>query len=416
MKRGYFIFPYIALFAYSCGPAEEGGKAVQEQTSQAPIEFREIPVPAGDNSFFPRLAETEESEGILLSWYEGKEEDSISLYTASMEEEWTVPAKVESGENWFINWADFPAVLTFGEGRKAVTYLQKNGEGLFAYEIRLKLFNPVTGEWLPSMVPHLDNTETEHGFVSMAPMEESSLGMIWLDGRKYSESKSTHTSHNAHGGGEMTLRFARIGPEGDLLERTELDARTCDCCQTALAATADGLLAVYRDRSAEEVRDIAYMLYEEGQWSEPRILHQDSWEIEGCPVNGPAIDAEGEKVAVAWFTAAGGQQKVKLIRSEDGGKSWGAPILIDEAKPIGRVGVSLLPDGGTAVSWLADQGALKVERVAADGSTMHTTTVATLENSRSSGFPQMVYQKGTLYVAWTSTGGEKQVKMAKANL
>ena len=414
MERSYFILSCFALLAFSCGTADEGGEAVQEQTAEASMEFREIPVPSGDNSFFPRLAETEENEGILLSWYSGKEEESISLYTASLAEDWEEPTLVEKGENWFVNWADFPAISTFGEGRKAVTYLQKNGEGLFAYEIRLKLFNPVSGEWSASIVPHLDNTETEHGFVSMAPMQENTLGMIWLDGRKYSE--STHNSHNAHGGGEMMLRFARIGPEGALLERTELDVRTCDCCQTALAATAEGLVAVYRDRSAEEVRDIAYMLYEEGQWSEPRILHQDNWTIEGCPVNGPAVDAEGKKVAVAWFTASEGKQKVKLIRSEDGGKSWGAPILIDEAQPIGRVSVSLLPDGSTAVSWLADQGALKVERVAADGSIIDTTTVATLENSRSSGFPQMVYQNGALYVAWTSTKGKKQVKIAKADL
>lgn len=400
--------------AKSCGSAEESNEAEQGHIAAGPMEFREIPVPAGAGSYFPRLAETAENEGLLLSWYEGSEEETVSLNTASLREDWTEASRVESGENWFVNWADFPAVSTFGEGRKAVTFLQKNGEGLFAYEIRLKLFNPSTGKWSPSIVPHLDNTETEHGFVSMAPMEENTLGMIWLDGRKYSG--ASHTSHSGHGGGEMTLRFARINPEGKLLEQTELDGRTCDCCQTALAPTSDGLIAVYRNRSAEEVRDIAYMLYIEGRWSEPKILQQDNWMIKGCPVNGPAIDAEENKVAVAWFTAAEGKPMVKLTRSEDGGKSWNEAVIIDESEPVGRVGVSLLPDGSTAVSWLDDKGALKVERVAPDGSLAGTTTVATLENSRSSGFPQMVYQNGSVYVAWTSTDEGKQVKMAKAEL
>ncbi|WP_017733951.1 sialidase family protein [Nafulsella turpanensis] len=414
VKKNKIIVAGLVLMLSNCGPAEEGKNEQVTEIAEPQLEFREIPVPSGVNSFFPRLAETEKNKGLLLSWYEGKEEDSMRLYTASLGEDWSEPALVAEGENWFVNWADFPEVSTFGEGRKAISYLQKNGEGLFAYEIRLKLYNPATGKWSESIVPHLDGVEAEHGFVSMAPMEENTLGMVWLDGRKYGA--SSHNGHGGHGSAEMTMRFARISPDGDLLAQNELDGRTCDCCQTGLAATADGLVAVYRDRSAEEVRDIAFMRYEKGEWSEPQVLFKDNWTIKGCPVNGPAIDAEGEAVAVAWFTAADGKQQVKLIRSEDGGESWGDPVLVDNDEPEGRVGVSLLPDGSTAVSWLAKEGKLNVKRIAAEGILMDSTTVTTLENSRSSGFPQMVHQNGSLYVAWTVTGEEEQLKMAKAEL
>jgi len=67
---------------------------------------------------------------------------------------------------------------------------------------------------------------------------------------------------------------------------------------------------VYRDRAAPPdvrpqdivyetptVRDI-YLVRREGErWSEPRRVHADNWVFNGCPDNGPAVDADGASVA-----------------------------------------------------------------------------------------------------------------------
>ena len=76
----------------------------------------------------------------------------------------------------------------------------------------------------------------------------------------------------------------------------ELDARVCDCCQTAAVATQRGLLVAYRDRGPDEVRDISVVRFESGRWTEPHPLHSDGWKIAGCPVNGPAMDATSDHV------------------------------------------------------------------------------------------------------------------------
>ncbi len=103
----------------------------------------------------------------------------------------------------------------------------------------------------------------------------------------------------------MTLRSALIGLDGLKVGKdTELDARTCDCCQTDSARTREGLVVVYRDRSETGVRDIALVRQTPTGWSEPVQVARDGWLIDACPVNGPAVDARGDTVVVAWFTAA----------------------------------------------------------------------------------------------------------------
>lgn len=409
--RFYLAFPIIMAACNGTAPEEK----TIELEEWNPV-FESVAVPSDTGSFYPRLREAQGGEELLMSWYTKGDGQSTKLFSATYSSEWSEPQLVAQGENWFVNWADFPNISSYkGEG-KAISYLQKNGDGLYSYEIKVKFFDPATGKWLEeALVPHQDNTQTEHGFVSMAPMKNEGLGLLWLDGRKYAE--GAQGGHDSHGGmGEMTLRFAEISKKGEVSSRTRLDARTCDCCQTGMAATENGLLAVYRDRSQEEIRDIAFVRYQDGAWSEPKILHPDGWEIKGCPVNGPAIDASGKEVAVAWFTAAGNQNKVKLIRSADEGKTWQKPVTVDGERPVGRVDVRLLPDNSALVSWLAAENQLMVQRINPEGEEVGTAIAATVEGGRSLGFPQLAYKDGAIYLAWTDTNNPKQLKLLSAKL
>ena len=85
-------------------------------------------------------------------------------------------------------------------------------------------------------------------------------------------------------------------------------------------------------------------------------VHADNWEINGCPVNGPAIAARGKNVAVAWFAAKDNAPKTQLAFSKDGGRTFGAPIRIDSGTTLGRVGLTLLADGRALVSWIDSTG------------------------------------------------------------
>ena len=112
-------------------------------------------------------------------------------------------------------------------------------------------------------------------------------------------------------------------------------------------------MLAYRGRSNADVRDIKVIRLDHGDWTKPVVVHADGWQIHGCPVNGPAIDAMGDVVAVAWFTGADDTQRVNVAFSQDGGKSFGRPIAIDEGAPRGRGGITILPDGSAKAEKLA---------------------------------------------------------------
>src|SRR5205814_669732 len=168
----------------------------------------------------------------------------------------------------------------------------------------------------------------------------------------------------------------------------EVDSRVCDCCQTSVAENPDGILVAYRDRSPDEVRDIFTVRLVNGRWSSPSPVHSDGWKINGCPVNGPAVDASQGKVAVAWFTAAAGDGQSFVAFSDDDGRTFSAPVRVDDGHARGHVNVALLPDGSAAVSWTAaGKGAsdFKVRRIDPSGrrsAAVRIAQVATTEYPR----------------------------------
>ena len=133
------------------------------------------------------------------------------------------------------------------------------------------------------------------------------------------------------------------------------------------------------------------------------MIHDDGWQIHGCPVNGPAIAAEENRVAVAWFTAAAAQASVNVVFSNDAGASFGQPILIDQEQPLGRVDAELGPEGRAVVSWLGSTGEgaeLRWRFVTADGEAGPVHVAASTTAKRSAGVPQMVRRGDHLLFAW----------------
>ena len=67
-------------------------------------------------------------------------------------------------------------------------------------------------------------------------------------------------------------------------------------------------------------------------------------------INGPAISARGKDVVVAWFTTKDDQGQSFAVFSKDGGRTWGAPIRLDDSTSTGKVDVELLDDGSAVAS------------------------------------------------------------------
>ncbi|HXG90491.1 MAG TPA: hypothetical protein VNJ02_19355 [Vicinamibacterales bacterium] len=387
--------------------------ATRGQTAPEPVVISPLASPAAAGSAQPQL--TVSDRGVLLSWIERAGTTAMLKFAERTAAGWTQPRQVASGADWFVNWADVPSVIRLADGSIYGHWLQKSGASTYAYDVRLARSTDDGKTFAPSFTPHHDGTQTEHGFASLFQMPGTGLGLAWLDGRAMKS--GGHDGHDS--GGAMSIRSAIYDRTGKQTAELPIDLRVCECCPTAVAVTADGPIVAYRDRSDDEIRDIYVSRLIAGKWTTPVAVHNDDWKIAACPVNGPALSADGQRVAIAWFTAKGDQGHAFAAFSSDSGASFGPPIRLDDASALGRVDVQLLADGAAMATWIefADGGAqFKARRVEPSGQTGAAISVAGLNASRSSGYPRMARSGNELVFAWTEAGDTPGVRTAVVRL
>jgi hypothetical protein len=401
----------LLLLAVCAGPSGIAHRVSAAGSSVAPpARLTTIVSPAGPGSREPNLAVLPDGR-IVMSWMEPRGDEHLLLRTASFDgKRWTAPVTIAEGDSFFANWADFPSVRPLGGQRLAAHWLWKSGLGTYSYDVRVSQSDDGGRTWSRPITPHRDETATEHGFVSLIPAE-GGVRAVWLDGRK----SAGHEEGSPGPSPDMTLRSAVITGEGEIQEEAEIDPRVCDCCQTAAVSTDRGFLVAYRDRSPEEIRDIYLARLEQGRWTAPYPLHADGWSITGCPVNGPALDARGSRVAAVWYSAAGDTPRVQIAFSDDAGATFDAPVRVDEGSPLGRVDVTLLEDRAALAVWLEvkDMDALvRARRISRYGQSDAAFMIARTSAARASGFPQVARGRDGIVFAWTEVGKPPKIHVS----
>ncbi|MFP7723245.1 sialidase family protein [Lysobacter sp. A3-1-A15] len=395
-----------ALGLAACGTADDPPTATAPAAPEVTWSVQEWTLPTADsNAAQPDLV-ANGAGGLLLSWIEPDGEGHALRFASYDGAAWSPAADIARGGDWFVNWADTPHVLATADGALWAHWLQKSAAATYAYDVALVRSGDGGASWSAPVTVNDDGTPTEHGFVSLWPASGDSLGIAWLDGRETSGGHGGDGGDGGHGGGAMTVRTARIDAALARHDEVRLDAMACDCCQTDTAMTARGPLLVYRDRTAEEVRDISVSRQAGGRWTPPRPVHADGWVMPACPVNGPAVAARGEDAVVGWYTAAGDVPTLKLARSTDAGDTFQAPVAFESGAHVqGRVDVAL----GAEDFWVLwvnedrDGQSLHLGRWAPDLSAeRQRIEVARLQGrGRGTGFPQMALRGDAVHLVWT---------------
>lgn len=398
MKSLFFLITISLLF--SC---KEEKKDVNINTKmhieQANPLLNNISIPVSGFSHLSRLIA---NRGKLhMTWVEMKDTLAILKYSSYDTTNWSAPKTVNSGKDWFVNWADFPALAVNGD-YVLTNILQKSSAGTYDYDVKLSLFSS-SKIIKNAFLLNTDGVSAEHGFVSMHAYDDGYY-VSWLDGRN---TKSKDLKRN-----QMTLRNAFVDLNGEISKEIEVDARVCDCCNTATAISGNGPIIVYRDRSNEklETRDISIVRWVNGEWTKPKPVYSDHWKLNGCPVNGPAIDTKENNVVVAWFTAQKETPRIMVAFSNNNGEYFNKPIRIDGGNAIGRVDVNFLKDDSVLISWLEpkeEDVILQIARVYKTGNSDKNIVIASTSAKRQSGFPQLEVLGDRVYVAWTDLKKEK---------
>ena len=387
----------LALLAVAFVGAQGPSKAAISS-----FKIEAVKSPAGENAEGPQL--TANGDRMILSWMESRTGAGVVKVAERTATGWSAAQTVASSPALMVNPADVPLVHALPNNALVAAWLQENGSDDM-YDLRLSWSNDGGKSWSRSTSPHNDGTKTQHGFPAMFPLAAGGIGMVWLDGRE-----------TVSATGAMTLRAAQFGADGTMRGDTVVDNRVCDCCLTSAAVTSEGPIVAFRDRSADEIRDIAVARFVDGRWSTPAPVHRDGWKINGCPVNGPSISARGADVAVAWFTVQDGKGRAFAAFSSDNGRTFGAPIRVDDGVAVGRVQISVLKDRSAAVSWIEskDPGShLSIRRIEPTGGRSPAVFVA---EGVGSTHPKMAYARDELVLAWVEfTRGSTVVKTARVS-
>lgn len=394
---GFSVFALVA-----CKPSTTQAPAASAANGDYRHEVWVLPAAAGSSG--PDLSIAADGR-LLLSWINQTQGRRNVLQFGSYTNKggWqSQPRTVAVGNSLMVNWADTPHMRGTPDGALWMQWLQTDANTPMAYDTVLARSRDGGQTWTQMTRVNNDEKAAEHGFAAMWADGENSIGIAWLDGR---EKESAHgEKHDATG----SMQVRALDFNLDLQRGTDsvLDARACDCCQTDAAVTTKGPLVVYRDRSDDDIRDIAVVRRTAGTWGAPVSVHADGWKIAGCPVNGPAITAIGNDAVVAWYSEGGNAPALRLARTTDSGDSFAEPVVVDSGKQVlGRVDVAM--DATQAwVTWLREANGvqtLMLARYTPDLSReLQRIEIATLKGrGHATGSPKLAVDSTAAWLVWT---------------
>lgn len=189
-----------------------------------------------------------------------------------------------------------------------------------------------------------DERPAAHGMHSLAAAPDGRIYLAWLDERNVAPppppKPSQPNSGHQHKESNREVFFASSADGGRTFDANRrLASEVCPCCKTSLAVDADGgVYASWRQVLPGEFRHIAVAASTDGgrTFSSPAIVHDDQWQIAGCPVSGAALSAQtGGRLNVLWYTAGeAGPPGLYQTESRDGGRTFAPRTAL--AKSSGR--------------------------------------------------------------------------------
>lgn len=144
-----------------------------------------------------------------------------------------------------------------------------------------------------SVAPQDYNANRSSSFSGLSRLSDGEIGIAWL---------STATDKSANG---RPLKFAKTKGQKGLTPPILIDQQACECCRVALDYYGTkGLIVAYRSLRGDNIRDIALAISTDNGYSfgPPQAFTGDEWQINGCPHNGPSVQASKNTFYVTWFT------------------------------------------------------------------------------------------------------------------
>ncbi|EDM74054.1 BNR repeat, putative [Plesiocystis pacifica SIR-1] len=392
------------------GGEAEGAKPKAKAEGFSQLEgVQALTLPAGPRSSAASLAASD--GGVWLSWMsEAGEAPALMVAKGTPAAEgglsWSEPETVAAGPGLIVDWLNVPAVVESSAGTLIVAWAQLNDatDASKGYGLRLSARED-GGGYVDAWDPLEDlggSKGPEAGFPAFVVTGEV-VRLFWLDGADRAPEELGGKGDE----GAMQLRTMLLDAEGKRgAPARVVDPRVSDCSPISAQLIGSRPYVAYRDRSDEELRDIAVV--EPGK--APKIVAEDGWKVEGCSSNGPAVaPATTGSMHVAWFAAPEGKREVRLAIGS-ASQGFDEPIVASLGRPIGHPTLVGFEGGQAEVSWIeVDEkekllARLLTRRVRTDGELGPTFVVSEIGVGPAWGTPQNIRLGDQLLWVFTNPG------------
>ncbi len=174
-----------------------------------------------------------------------------------------------------------------------------------------------------------DGRETGHRFDSMTTDGQGRVAVVWLDARDRDAFRLKHgASGSAPTFAGLSLYSAHSPDNGAHFKPNQRVAlHTCECCRVATTWSDRGPVAFWRQLFDTHTRDFALAHLDSGTVERAT---DDEWKISACPHHGGSIAADGlGTLHQVWFT--GGSARQGLFYQRTAGKTPTAPLAFGNA-------------------------------------------------------------------------------------
>jgi hypothetical protein len=251
-----------------------------------------------------------------------------------------------------------------------------------------------------------DKVPGAHGMHSLAVAKDGRIYVSWLDERHiHKPTPSTKADgHHMESNRDLFIAYSTDGGHTFLPNR-KVAAEACPCCKTALAVSSDGTLyAGWRQVLPGSFRHIAVASSTDGgaTFSSPKIVSDDKWMLQGCPVSGPSLSVDPSgSLKVLWY-AAGESNATGLYVSEsrDKGRTFAPRQLLAQETVKGTPALVAGKNRAMALWQAAEVGETKATELGRVGAALSVAANAEL--------PAGVVSNGKLFVAYIAKEKEKR--------
>jgi len=203
-------------------------------------------------------------------------------------------------------------------------------------------------------------------------------------------------------------------PAMESLSNRKLAEGLCNCCRLDVDLDVDGLPVVLaRFVYPGQVRDHGMLKASPaGLLGTPWRVTEDDWQLEACPMHGPALSiARDGRYHIAWFTQGRHRQGLFYAHSDDRGRHFSAPAVVGQTSALPGHADLLSLGRRVVLAWREFDGT--ETRIMAmqsrDRGDTWSASVTLAHTQHGADHPFLVSDEKRVFLSWNSTGRGHQL-------